>query len=474
MQSLFKTLASIFGFLFGVLRGFAALLWKGLGWAFQNKGRAGFSLLLAVTLIFFVFSMCNLPDTSSGSARYRLVWTKDPETVATIGWDQRAGEKPVVYYGPEDHGRAWSKYPFSQTPHRVEHYKGMTNTFAELKGLQPDTAYYFVIKDSLGASKRMWFRTAPDTMKPYTFIVGGDTKSWPMNAAAKRGHRQVPKLRPLFVLFSGDFTTNGDEPFHDNSDEWRWWLNEWQLSIAEDGRIFPIVPVHGNHEKSTDELYKLFDLPNPECFYTISLGGGHLRIYVLNYDVEKAPNQQDWLQNTLEVHGDDARFKLAAFHTPFFPHYTGKSEKTHLYDAWAHLFSYHHMNFMVNGDTHAHIISYPMRADTGPSSYQGFSLDFEAGLMLLGAGSWGTITREINDLKPWSFSYGSFRQFKWMQAFPERFEIRTVILDESTEMSALSEDDPFALPEGISLFETPNYGDVLHYPMAQPEIGRDE
>lgn len=470
MHPIINTLGSILGFLFAVLRGLVIGLWKGLGWAFRNKARAGFALLMVITLVLFVYSMYNLPDTSGGSVRYRLVWTEAPETTVTIGWDQRAGENPVVYYGPEDHGQAWSKYPLSQKPHRVEQYKGMTNTFAKLTGLEPDTAYYFVVKDSWGASKRMWFKTAPDTMEPYTFIVGGDTKSWPMNAATKRANRQVPKLRPLFILFSGDFTTNDEEPFHDNDDEWRWWFNEWQLTIAEDGRIFPIVPVHGNHEKSTDELYKLFDLPNPECFYAFSLGGGHLRIYVLNYDIEKAPNQQDWLQNDLEVQGSEARFKMVAQHKPFFPHYTGKRQRPDLYNAWAHLFSYYDVNFMVNGDTHIHIISYPMRADTGPSSYQGYSLDFDKGMMLLGAGTWGTIPRKINELKPWSLSYGSFRQFKWMQAFPDRFEIRTVVLDDSTEMSALSEDDPFALPEGIRLFETPKYGEVLHYPMEQPEI----
>ena len=32
-------------------------------------------------------------------------------------------------------------------------------------------------------------------------------------------------------------------------EEWQAWLKDWELTYGEDGRIFPIIPTHGNHER---------------------------------------------------------------------------------------------------------------------------------------------------------------------------------------------------------------------------------
>ena len=127
-------------------------------------------------------------------------------------------------------------------PVRVLEYRGMNNHFARLEGLEPDAAYYFVICDSEGVGRRLWFKTAPSKPQPFTFISGGDSRSNP--EARREGNKLVAKLRPLFVLFGGDYSGSG------TADQWKEWFADWQLTISEDGRIYPILATHGNHENA--------------------------------------------------------------------------------------------------------------------------------------------------------------------------------------------------------------------------------
>ena len=86
--------------------------------------------------------------------KYRLMLRDNPATTIVIGWDQISGDSPTVYYGTTDFGTDHLKYAKSQTPERVVKFRGMNNHFARLKNLKPNTAYFFVIKDSEGVSER--------------------------------------------------------------------------------------------------------------------------------------------------------------------------------------------------------------------------------------------------------------------------------------------------------------------------------
>ena len=131
--------------------------------------------------------------------KYRLTLRDDPSTTIVIGWNQVSGSGATVYYGPTDLGTNWSAYPNSKTPDRTVSDKGMTNTFARITGLQPNTNYYFVIKDSEGNSARYWFRTCPNTpSERLSFIAGGDSRN---NATPRRNaNKLVAKLKPHAVL----------------------------------------------------------------------------------------------------------------------------------------------------------------------------------------------------------------------------------------------------------------------------------
>lgn len=419
------------------------------------------------------------------SNKVRLGWNDDPATTMVIGWDQVSGDNPRVYYDVVDHGGELESYAFEQAPTRFDPYRGMNNHFAELKGLMPDTAYYFVIGDSEGETDRMWFRTAPDRPKPFTFITGGDTKSLGTPLRAGRwSSRMVSKLRPLFVLFNGDFCT-GDGT---NSRYWKRWLSDWSKHTrSEDGRVYPIVPVHGNHENGDMEvLHRLFATSNVDSnygYYELSFAGGALQLVTLNSELEERPDEFDaqthWLEETL-ASGTDHWLQMVAYHRPFRPHSRDKSNCEHLKETWAPLFEKYGVNMAFEAHAHIHKITHPIRPDDGPGSDEGFIRDDLLGTMYLGEGSWGAPPRDADDEKDWTLSRAALHQIKWLHVHPPsgakagRVNIYTVVTGtyslygliyrervEGTE--ALDESDVFAIPEGIKLLEAPEGRPCISY-----------
>ena len=419
------------------------------------------------------------------TSRYRILWSGDASTTATIGWDQLQGENPVVYYGTKDVKGDWQKYEKNATPTRiVANYRGMNTMFVKLEKLVPDKAYYFVIKDSERVGDQYWFRTAPDSPKPFTFIAGGDTKSSgsPL-LAGRQSNMMTAKLLPLFVLFNGDFTS-GDGT---SAARWQRWLDDWMtLTTTNAGRLIPIIPVHGNHEDGEKSvLHNLFDAPyqgdNPESIY-YDVTFGDFVILSLNSQIETGGEQQAWLEKSLQKY-KDYEFKMAAYHKPFFPHTSRKSEHPDMYQQWANLFFTYGLDLSLDADSHMSKMTFPLRPSDEPGSHMGFIRDDKNGTMYLGEGSWGASPRANDDDKPWTLRSGSFNQLKWLHVFPEqdgapaRIDIRTIITAEKGEngnlipradnVAALSEDNVFAIPAGITLFSTEPYGDVIHYPFSE-------
>src|SRR6056297_2982250 len=82
--------------------------------------------------------------------KYRLTLRDNPSVSIVIGWNQVSGVDPVVHYDTVDHGDQWKKYTFKATPDRETVYAEMANKFVRLNELIPNTAYYFIIRDSEG------------------------------------------------------------------------------------------------------------------------------------------------------------------------------------------------------------------------------------------------------------------------------------------------------------------------------------
>lgn len=420
----------------------------------------------------FLLSCHQVSERNTVADKFRLVWNDDPTSTMTIIWNQSPGEVATVYYDKKDHGLQYWKYANKKTTDRklLNFYK-MNTCYTKLTNLEPDKTYYFVVKDSAGVSERFYFRTASDKPEPFTFIAGGDTKSSGTALAAGRAsNKMVAKLRPLFVLFDGDFTSgNGTNPAR-----WHQWLSDWDsLTTTADGRKIPIITVQGNHENGDKTLLtKIFDVPfqqgdSSNVYYSLSFGGRLFHIIVLNSMVDPGGEQRKWLQADLAAY-KDFTFKMAAYHKPFRPHTRHKRENDDEVEQWAGLFYRYGLDLSLEADSHMHKITYPVKPSTGKDSYEGFVRDDEKGTMFIGEGSWGAHPRANDDDKPWTYQSGSFNQIKWIHVLPKEgkkpagMEIFTVITcryDKEDKphfyvdgVENLTEENLFHIPDNIHLF----------------------
>ena len=402
--------------------------------------------------LFFSLSLFFQSTILGMTDRYRCMWHDDPATTMVIGWDQQSGHSPKVYYDVMDWGTGITSYNFSSEVNNVVQAKGMNNHFARLTNLYPNTVYYFIIKDSEGISKRMSFKTAPDnSSNPLSIIAGGDSRNH--RTARRNANMTVAKLRAHCVMFGGDMTGGDDDR------GWQGWMDDWQHTIADDGRLTPIIPARGNHEESNQSIIDLFDMTHPKLYYGLNLGGDMLRIYTLNSLISSGGDQRDWLAQDLD-RNDNFNWKFAQYHYSIRPHTSKKSERNTQMKNWATLFYKYGMDLVCESDAHMVKTTYPIRPSTEPGSEEGFIRDDEDGTVYVGEGCWGAPLRRNNDDKVWTRASGSFNQFKWIFVYNDRVEVRTIKTDNAEQVAAVNPDDIFYPPNGLNIWNPPT-GDVL-------------
>lgn len=395
------------------------------------------------------------------AARLRCMWRDDPATTMVIGWDQVLGTNPILFYDTRDGGRLTQHYRYKQRPDRTQRAKGMKNHFVRLRGLQPHTTYYFVILDSEGVSRRYSFTTAPGSSEErLSLIAGGDSRNY--RQARRNANLLVGKLRPHAVLFGGDMTGG------DTAGEWVEWMDDWQTHITEEGHIIPIIVARGNHEYTNASITELFDVPEPEVYYGLNLGGDLLRVYTLNTMIASGGAQRAWLERDLKAH-QHMHWRMAHYHHPMRPHTSRKPEKDELFFNWAPLFYDYRMDLVVECDAHVVKTTWPLAPSRSSRAEQGFVRDDARGTVYVGEGGWGAPLRQADDAKSWTRSLGSFNQFKWIFVDLQKIEVRVVQTDGAERVASVSAQNRFTPPMGLNLWSPPG-GDVVVIPSRiQPE-----
>jgi len=396
--------------------------------------------------------------------KYRLIWNDDPTTTMTIAWNQYRGEG-VVKYG------LVSTRENKTAPSRVVEYRNMKNCFVRLKGLHPNNRYYFQVCTDDSCSDTMYFKTAPSTNQSFTFIAGGDSRSIPRGRI--RGNILISKIRPLFIAHGGDYTSHG------NSKEWHKWLDEWQLTKSHDGRMYPLIVTHGNHEnKDREMMHKLFDVPNRDVYYKINFP--LMSLYILNTELEPSVGyydfktedisrwnaQKKWLEQ--ELSKDSKKWKIVSYHRPLRPHQSKKKEGKLRYTDWASLFYDYRVKLAIESDSHLVKYTKPLKPDL--LGDEGFVVDAQDGTTYIGEGSWGAPTRLNDDDKSWTLDSDSFWQFKLITVDSENLAIRTVKFgNEKRDYNANGVDaitqkqqnrDPKIIPANLDLWHS-KVGTVL-------------
>lgn len=404
----------------------------------------------AILVTLLVLSIAK--DANAVADKFRIIWQDNPSSSAVIAWNQVSGKNPTLHLDVNDFGQNAGEYGVRKRPSHIQLAKGMNNHFVHLEGLIPNMTYYFLISDSEGVSQRMFFTTAPNTPdQRLSIIAGGDSRNH--REARRDANLLVAKLRPHCVMFGGDFTV-GDTP-----EQWAQWLDDWQLTIAQDGRVTPVIVTRGNHEESNRTLKEIFDLKYQDAYYAMTLGGTLVRIYTLNTLIPVGGEQQAWLERDLRAHGH-ITWKLAQYHHPMRPHTERKAEKNDQVTYWAPLFHKFNVNLVVECDAHVVKSTYPIRPDNGPGSQEGFVRDDAGGTVYVGEGCWGAPLRDNNDDKIWTRASGSFNQFNWIFIDREKIEVRTIKTDGAAAVADINPDNIFIAPRGLVVWSPPT-GDVI-------------
>ncbi|MCI5059191.1 MAG: metallophosphoesterase, partial [Flavobacteriales bacterium] len=388
-----------------------------------------------ITILLFFFCSAH-----AKSDKFRLIYTSDPSTQVTLGWNAISGANQRIYLDTIDHGQDTSSYWLSFKPDTVIEFKGMQNCFLQLKSLEPGKTFYVVFVDDDWVSGRFYFETLAKDLQRISIISGGDSRNH--RQVRQRSNQLVSKLKPHAVAFGGDYTLIG------TSEQWQNWFDDWQLTTSNDGRLTPIVPTRGNHERSNEILANLFFIKEP-AFYKIEFAR-ILNLYTLNSEVSIGGEQTNWL--TKELVNDKSPWKLAQYHRPMRPHVSGKEEGFDQYQYWANLFYEHDVNVVIESDAHTVKSTYPVKPDL--SGDEGFVIDTE-GTVYLGEGTWGAPVRRNDDQKSWTRASGAFNQFKWFWIDKSKIEIRTIMTDlDADRVSELDISHRFTIPKGLLLWKS--------------------
>jgi acid phosphatase type 7 len=447
-----------------------------------------FSFLLVIYTVFQLVSV----QLNANTRYYRLSYRDDPSTTVVIGWsDNGTSTNAMVYYGTTDLGTNAASYPFSHGIDNTTSYVSLTNHFARLTGLTPDTKYYFVVKDDQGVSARYSFKTITDNPDgTITFIAGGDsrTKSPLLDTGTCTGgdcrvvrqnaNRLVAKIRPDFVSFNGDFVLTSILTSY-----WTDWFTDWALTYGPDadgGLIVPFMPATGNHEVNAD-IVNLFDVTNANDYYAISFGGNLFRFYSLNViangiDVCADTAQTNWFTNDLNNYtgtSSEPYWKFCQYHTPMAPHALTYPNQ-HMIDCWASLFQSKKVSLCLEGHSHVLKYTWPIVPSSGIGSDNGFIRDDVNGTVYIGEGAWGAPVRDLyttagTTAYNWTRDQASTDGFHLICVTKQKIEIRTVKFDVVATVGQVAPGDPeCTLPANLSIW-TPSNGAVVE--INNPSIG---
>jgi len=180
-----------------------------------------------------------------------------------------------------------------------------------IRGLAPATQYFYqvVTTDRSGRvtrSPRRTFRTAPGPDDPFTFVVMGDTQSYP--AVTRSLATSAWEKRPGFLLLVGDLVRDG------RSD--RQWRREFFPSMDVLLSRVAMYPAIGNHEKDAHHYYRYMSLPAPE--YRYAFDHGNARFLVVDSNRPLGPGSAQWVWLDRELSRCDATWKIIAHHHPAY------------------------------------------------------------------------------------------------------------------------------------------------------------
>lgn len=306
----------------------------------------------------------------------RVLWLEDPTSQAVVSWTTDLPvENSRLHYDTEPRRGRLDRYrhtadlahtgPITLTRADLRH--GMAPaTFAHvhLTGLTPDTTYYFTVESGEERSPEFHFRTAPAVDQPTKILFGGDSRinghepyfhhdRRSMNRRMAALTEEHPDI--LAFLHGGDFAQLAQWRFLDA------WLTDHELTRTQDGRIIPLIPVRGNHDRDIG-FEEIFWWPQetPDYYYSLQLTP-RIGVVVLNTEMSLGGRQRQWLADTLATLRPTNRWLLTAYHRPSWPSVRGFEDGANRRRFWVPLFEEFGVDLSLESHDHAMKRTVPIR-----------------------------------------------------------------------------------------------------------------
>ncbi|TWU48696.1 hypothetical protein Poly51_45970 [Rubripirellula tenax] len=298
-------------------------------------------------------AFADAPLAGTAPAQWRVVWSDDPTTTATIAWSTKsAGRDHSVRFKAKD-----SDDGDATTLAESGRYTGgsfeLYYHHSKLTDLRPGTAYEIQMISDTESSPVFYFVTASDTDREFSILHGGDSRS--DRDARRRVNTMISEMAEAsfdnddpaddIIAFAhgGDYVVSGTK-----MELWSVWMSDHELTTMTDGRLLPIIPARGNHDKGKP-FNKVFGFPDGDLnYYGISIGP-KVRMVTLNSEISTAGDQATWLNEELSRSRANHRWLLAQYHRPVYPAVkeAGAGLKT-----WVPLFEKFDVDLVCEADGH--------------------------------------------------------------------------------------------------------------------------
>lgn len=342
-----------------------------------------------------------------GTFHHRALWMKNPQSEIVLSWSTAgAGANPRVYWDTESRGGDISAYAneegsFKSGPFTiVEKDAGWSDPahfhHVHLSGLEADTTYYVVFASGDDTSREFHFVTAPDTDREFAMLFGGDSRIGTADPYEHTDRQKMnERMRTLFedenegiigLIHGGDYCMTA---------EWRHiepWLTDHELTTTSTGRLLPIVPARGNHDRAIgfEEMFAWPDL-GTNYYYDISLSP-EVAVVTLNTEISLAGDQRDWLAETLPRLRPEHRWLLVSYHRPAFSSVRDVQDGAGRRNNWVPYFEEYGVDLVMESHDHALKRTLPIRASAP---------DEKAGVVYIGDGGLGVPQRTPDPNRWW-------------------------------------------------------------------------
>ncbi|MDH3584146.1 MAG: metallophosphoesterase family protein [Phycisphaerae bacterium] len=376
------------------------------------------------------------PLDGSAPAQWRLTWTRNPATNATVSWSTGgSGKTHRVYYDQVSRGGRLQDYRFRTDAQRSGRYTRESSRrsrqtgpaagsapyyhHARLMDLKPATTYHLVIVSDGITSPEFHFTTAPADDRPFSILFGGDSRSGHrdrcrVNLTIAEMAERDPNV--IALCHGGDYVASGR-----SWPQWSMWLSHHELTVSKSGRMLPIVPARGNHDGGP--LYdEIFDNPGgTDRNYWVTQLGGEVAVVTLNTNISTGGDQRVWLATALQALRPRNRWLLTQYHRPLYPAVkVGSAAKPH----WAPLFEKHNLDVSLEADGHLIKRTLPIRNDRHDPT----------GVVYLGEGGLGVPQRPPRSqrwyLQPPGMADSGHHVMR-LDFTPKALRYRTILLDGS-------------------------------------------